>query len=83
MTYPPQNQAPQASTGNVFSTLAFVFGGVSFIFLPILFGPAALVMGIISKVKHESRSTAALIVSIVGFIGGMILGAIVFSAAVS
>lgn len=80
MSYDPQGHAPQASTGNTFSTLAFVFGGISFLFLPIILGPVAVVMAIISKSKKESRSTPALVVAILGFVFGMIIGAIVGAA---
>ena len=73
---PPIN-APQGSSGNVFSTLGIIFGAVSLLFIPIVFGVAGLVLAIISKTKPESRSTLALVISSVGLVGGIVIGALV------
>ncbi|MFF8382170.1 hypothetical protein [Streptomyces kanasensis] len=70
-----------AATGNVLSIIAIVLGAVALIFLPIVFGVIGLVLAIIAKaVRHERLSTVALVVSAVGLVGGMILGALVVSA---
>ena len=60
---------------NKLSTLAIIFAAVSVLFFPILFGPAALVLGIIATVKKEPRGILALILSIVLPIIGMVIGA--------
>lgn len=60
---------------NTLSLLAMIFAGVSVLFLPILFGPAAFVLGIIAVVKKEKNGVLALILSIVLPIVGMVLGA--------
>ena len=60
---------------NKLSTLAIIFAAVSVLFFPILFGPAALVLGIIATVKKEPRGVLALILSIVLPIIGMVIGA--------
>jgi len=60
---------------NKLSTLAIIFASVSVLFFPILFGPAALVLGIIATVKKEPRGVLALILSIVLPIIGMVIGA--------
>jgi len=60
---------------NKLSTLAIIFAAVSVLFFPILFGPAALVLGIIATVKKEPRGVLALILSIVLTIVGMVIGA--------
>jgi len=60
---------------NKLSTLAIIFAAVSVLFFPILFGPAALVLGIIATVKKEPRGVLALILSIVLPIVGMVIGA--------
>lgn len=69
---------------NTYSILAIVFAGVSLLFLPILFGPAALVMGILAMVKQERLRVLALVLSIVlpilGAIFGFIVGAAAFSS---
>ena len=60
---------------NKLSTLAIIFAAGSVLFFPILFGPAALVLGIIATVKKEPRGVLALILSIVLPIIGMVIGA--------
>lgn len=59
---------------NTFSILAIVFGGVSLLFLPILFGPVALVMGIVGVVKKEKLGVLGLILGIVLPIIGAVIG---------
>ena len=60
---------------NTLSLLAMIFAGVSVLFLPILFGPAAFVLGVIAVVKKEKNGVLALVLSIVLPIVGMVLGA--------
>ena len=77
-TNPVPNQG-----SNALSILAIIFGGVSLLFLPIIFGPIAIVLAIIAKSRKERLSTVALIISIVGTVVGFILGALVFAATVA
>jgi len=74
-TYAPQAAAQKG--GNTLSTLAIVFGAISALFLPVLFGPVAIILAAIGKSKKESRSTVALIVAIGGLVVGMVFGFIV------
>jgi len=76
------NPVPNQNS-NALSILAIIFGGVSLLFLPIIFGPIAIVLGIIAKARKERLSTVGLIISIVGTVGGFILGALVFAASVA
>ena len=62
---------------NTLSTLAIIFSGVSLLFLPPLFGTAALVLGIIATVKKERLGVLGLVLSIVLPILGMVFGAMV------
>ena len=71
------NSETSNQSGNVFSIIAIVLGGVSFILLPILLGPAAIILAVIGKTKKERLSNVALAVSILGTVIGMILGAII------
>ncbi|MFF7494306.1 MULTISPECIES: hypothetical protein [Streptomyces] len=75
------NGAPTAgASGNVFSIIAIVLGVIGFIFLPIVFALGGLIMAIIAKtVRHERLATVAIVVSAIGLVGGMVLGAIVVS----
>ena len=70
----------EKSDSKIFSTLAIVFGAVSVIFLPIVFGPAAIVLAVIGIVKKERLAPVGLAVGILGMIVGLFLGA-VFAAA--
>ena len=76
-TNPVPNQGSNAR-----SILAIIFGGVSVLILPILFGPIGIVLGIIAKTRKERLSTVGLIISIVGPVIGAILGVLVFAATV-
>lgn len=60
---------------NTLSILAIIFAGVSLLFIPILFGPAAFVLGLIATIKKEKLGVLALILGIVLPAIGMVLGA--------
>ena len=75
------NPVPSQNS-NALSILAIIFGGISVLILPILFGPIGIVLGIIAKTRKERLSTVGLIISIVGPIIGAILGVLVFAATV-
>ncbi|WP_228974809.1 hypothetical protein [Streptomyces sp. DH12] len=67
----------RASANNTLSIVAIVLGVVALIFLPIVFGVVGLVLAIVAKtVRHERLSTVAIVVSALGLVGGMILGAL-------
>ncbi|WEH43166.1 hypothetical protein OG233_28655 [Streptomyces sp. NBC_01218] len=74
--------APQRTgTGNVLSIIAMVLGVIALLFFPIVFGVIGVILAIIAKtVRHERLATIAIVVSAVGLVGGMILGAVVASA---
>ena len=77
----PSGQQPQTSTGNTFSIIGIVCGAIAFLFFPIIFGPAGLILGAIGLSKKEKLAPVALAVAAAGLIGGMIIGAIAFNAA--
>ncbi|WP_329204887.1 hypothetical protein OG257_04385 [Streptomyces sp. NBC_00683] len=73
----PHGAPQRASTGNVLSIIAMVLGVISLILLPIVFGVIGLVLAIIAKtVRHERLAVPAIVVSAVGLLGGMLLGAL-------
>lgn len=73
---PAMHMAPTArATGNSFSIAGIICGGIAFLFLPIILGPAGLVLGAVGKSKGEDKAVLALIVSGLGLVIGMILGA--------
>lgn len=69
-----------AKQSNTLSVIGIVLGAVAFLLLPPLFGLAGIVLGIIAMVRKERLGWVALVVSIAGLIGGMVIGAVVFSA---
>ena len=73
---PPRPTSP----GNTFSIIGLICGAVAFLFLPVVFGPAGLILGGIGKSKGESLAVRAMIVSGAGLILGMILGFLVFAS---
>lgn len=75
-----QQQPPAKASGNTFSILGIVFGGIAFLFLPVILGPAGLVLAIIGKKKNESLAVIAIVVAALGTVLGMLLGAIVFAS---
>ena len=69
-----------ASSTSGFSIAAIILGAIAFLFLPILFGPAGLILGAIAMTRKEKLALVALVVSGCGLVIGMILGAIVWSS---
>jgi hypothetical protein len=77
----PAFVAPSPSTaGNGFSTAGIILGVISFLFFPIIFGPAGLILGAVGKSKGESKAVTAMVVSGIGLVAGMIIGALVFAS---
>lgn len=76
----PWSIAPAQSSSSTYSIIAFVLSGFAVFLLPILFGPAAIILAAVGKGKGERLAVAALAVSIVCTIVGFILGAIVWTA---
>jgi hypothetical protein len=70
----------QENSSNTFSILAIVLGGVSLLVLPILLGPAAIVLGVVGLVKKERLAPIGITVGVLGMLVGMFLGALVATA---
>lgn len=54
--------------------IGIVCGGVAFILLPVVFGPAGLILGAIAYTRKERLAPIALAVAGTGFIAGMVIG---------
>ncbi len=67
----------QTSQSNTLSILAIIFGSISFLLLPVLFGGVGLVLAIVAKNKNESKANTAILVSSLGLGLGIVFGAIV------
>ncbi|NGN68457.1 hypothetical protein G5C51_31740 [Streptomyces sp. A7024] len=79
---PPPPGAP-ANDSKTLSIIAIVLGCISLFICPPLFGGAALVCAIIAKVQNRPLSTPALVVAIVGLVGGIGIGILLWSAGVT
>lgn len=67
----------QVNKSNTFSIIAMVLGGVALLLFPIVFGPAAIVLGVVGLVKKERLAPIGITVGILGMLVGMFLGAVV------
>lgn len=77
-TTPTYSQPPmQAKASNGLSTAAIILGAIGLLFVPMVFGTAGLILGIVAKSKKEPRANVAIAIGIIGLVGGIILGAIV------
>lgn len=54
-----------------------VLGGLALLVLPIVFGPAAIILGVVGLTKKEKLAPVGIAVGILGMIVGMFIGAIV------
>ena len=69
--------APEANTKQGLAIAGLVCGIIAFLFIPPLFGVLGIVFGAISWKAGNKLGIAATIVSIVGLILGMVIGAAV------
>lgn len=67
----------EKTNSKVFSILAMVLGGLSLLVVPIVLGPAAIILAVVGLVKKEKLAPIGLAVAILGMLVGMFLGAIV------
>jgi uncharacterized protein with PQ loop repeat len=80
---PPYEQPPYMQPGQkqqstpVLSIIAFVCAAISLLFIPILFGLAGIVLGVVGHTRGESLGKWAAITSGVTMILGMVIGYLV------
>jgi hypothetical protein len=80
-SYPGAPGTPPARAGaQTFSIIAIVCGIIAILFLPILFGPAGIILAIVANRRGEPLWKVALGVAIGGMVLGFILGAVVLGA---
>jgi hypothetical protein len=72
----PGVAAQPAQPAQTLSILGIVFGAIAFLFFPIVFGPAGLVVSAIGLSKNERLAPVALAVSGAGLVIGFVLGAL-------
>jgi hypothetical protein len=76
--YPPP--APTTAGGRGFTIAAFVCAAVAVLFIPIILGPAGMVLGYMGHRRGDPLGRWAIGAALVGMVAGFILGAILFSA---
>lgn len=80
MSFPQQPYQPQPSPqgSSTLSIVGIVLGCVALFFCPPLFGIGGIVCGAVANSKGERLASTAIGVSIVGLVGGIILGFVFF-----
>jgi hypothetical protein len=74
---PTPSPYQEAERSNVLSVLAMVFGGVSTLFCPILFGPTAIILAAVAFTKKEPLAPVGMAIAVVCMFVGFFLGYIV------
>ena len=72
-------QRPTRSAGAGYSIAGIICGAIALFFCPIVFGIAGLVLSGKAKSRGEPLAGVARIVSIVGLIGGFVIGILVYT----
>ena len=67
-------QARGTGAGRTLSIIGFVCAALAVFFLPIVFGPAAIVLGIVGYAKGDRLGMWAAIAGVVGLVAGIALG---------
>ena len=76
--YPPPPAASQ-SGGRPYALAGFVCAAVAVFFLPIVLGPAAVVLGFVAHRKGDPLGRWAIAAGVLGTVLGFALGALVFA----
>jgi len=72
---PPRPQSGK----NTVSIIGIVLGALGF-FLPLILAPAGIVCGVIARSRGERLARAAIIVSVVCLVAGVVVNYLVFSS---
>ena len=90
--YQPPSQIPTPSNAHLDSnylqnnsqdglvTGAYICAALSLLFLPIIFGPIGVILGVIASSNGDERGATAAIVSGVCMVIGMFLGMLIFAS---
>lgn len=77
---PPGPTQPNQTASNLFSIIAFVCAGLAVLFLPVVFGPAGIILGVVGLTKKERLAPFAIGAAIGGLILGWWIEAVLWSA---
>jgi hypothetical protein len=74
----PAKTVPNKAIGRIYSSIGLACAILSLLILPIIFGPAAIILGILAKKNGDEKfGQVVFILGIVFMVVGMILGAVV------
>lgn len=80
-TQKPIESGRDLNNGTVYVALGWVFFGLSFLIIPILFGAGAFIMGFLTyRVRSQTHGVILMVMAVVGTVLGIIIGIIVASA---
>jgi cytochrome c biogenesis protein CcdA len=68
----PNEQATPTSPRNTFSIIGIV-AGVLALLLPIVFGPAGVILGVMARTRNERLANRALLVAATGMVVGLLV----------
>jgi len=61
--------------------IGFVCAAIAVVFLPVVFGPAAIVLGFVAQRRGDPLATYVAIAGVIGLVAGVTLAAIVLGTA--
>jgi uncharacterized protein YacL len=72
MTHHPNEPAKPVSPSNTISIIGIVAGALALL-LPIVFGPAGLILGVMARTRNERLANVALLLAAVGMVVGLLV----------
>ena len=79
-TYSDTGMQARTGNGRTFTIIGFICAAVAVFFLPIVLGPAAIILGLVGRSKGDPLGTWAAVAGAVALVVGLVLGAMVFAA---
>lgn len=73
MTFEPLGR-PRRQDAQVFSIIAFVFAVIAVLVYPIVFGAAAIILGLVGRLRGERLATRAILAGVAGLVLGLLIG---------
>lgn len=74
------SMAPTGTRGRTLTIIGFVCAALALFILPIVFGPAAIVLGIVGWRQGDSLGVWAAVAGAVALVAGLVIAAMVFAA---
>ncbi len=68
----PNDPARPVSPSNTYSIIGIVAGALALL-LPIVFGPAGLILGVMARTRNERLANVALLLAAIGMVVGLLV----------